>query len=171
MVKALQTHMPQEIIFKISYFKVIFVFVFTTLFGAFFSFKILQDEYLFLGFLGLIILTGAFMMLFQALKRPTLKLDPLGLIWGHHRFSWQQVRTFHSVKTLYSRDIWIYFEGHEKPFVPTGSKLKDLWRKLFPEEKPFGIDVSFFKAKNDEIEEAMDQYYFPARGLSLDDET
>lgn len=162
--------LSQETTYEVSYFRMILVAGIGALLGVFFSSAIAQEKYLSVGIMGLVILAGSTSVFVQGLRRPTLKLDHIGLTWGRHRYSWQQIRTFHSVKTLYSRGIWVYLEGHEKPFEPSGNKLKDLWCKIFPEEKPFGIDVSFFKASNDEIEDAMDQYYFPARGLSLDDD-
>lgn len=170
MCKRDRVRLPAETTFEISLIRVLLAVFGLAVASAFFLYMFVRSGQVLPAFLGFGGAWTAGTTLFHGMKRPSLKLDVSGLTWGLHRLSWQEIRTFKTIKTQYDRSIWVYFEGNEKPFVPSGSKLRDLWRKLFPEEQPFAIDISYFKASNDEIEDAMDLYYFPARGLEFDED-
>lgn len=124
----------------------------------------------FFGFFGAAAPILSILTIRRGWNRPTLELSSSGLSWAKEYFSWQEIRTFNAKGSGGNRFLSLYFEGNEKPFVPSGNQLRDLWRKLFPEEQPFAIDISYFTASNDEIEDAMDVLYFPARGLEFDED-
>lgn len=160
--------MSDKTVFTLSFWRLSFGTLKITFAGLLiFLLGFKTDSWILISF-GVLSVPLLVLMILKGLCRPDLILDNAGLSEGKNFFTWQEIRTFNTSGKGSDRLLNLYFEGNWKPFKKTGKPLKDWWRKLFPEERPYSIDISFFKASNDEIEDAMDLYYFPARGYEFD---
>jgi len=87
-----------------------------------------------------------------------------GISWGREFYSWHQILNYRGVSIKGNRWIELYFEGEQYKQEPEAKGIVGKVGRLFKSYAGATFDVSDFVASNDQIEDAMDDYFFPARG-------